>query len=558
MHTKSATDTATRTASARIMLPLFEPPVAAAAQHEDAGPGQGAEDGGERHADEKQLHRGRLSARPRRAVGSGRDSDPCAVPSLRRRGDAELARGVLLAALAGVALAARLGVWQLDRAAQKLALQASLEARAGAPAARRRRRWRPRRSCRGAAFPPRRAARPLARRAHGLPRQPADGRQGGLLRRHAAAARGPGGRGAGAARLGARNFADRAALPASRRRRARRGRRHLAAAPSRLFEFAGARRAGRSGKMSTLYRSRASPASTCCRSRCIESTTRRQFRDRRPGAALAAARHRRAEALRLRVPVVRHRRGDRLPLCLVPNRPPPAPPRHLTRRRCSASAFTRCLRPTPRRCGGTARGRWLMIAVLLVCAAPVVASYLAYFVIRPQARTNYSELIVPPRSLPASLPLRDASGHAGRAAVAARPVAARRRLRRCLRRALRAQPLAAAPAARDARRREGPGRQALADRRRRRAAARDAAAIAATTPAERAGFAPTTVLRTSRDALAAWLAPAPGRALEDHLYIVDPRGDWMMRAPADADPARLKRDLEKLLRASAGWDRPGR
>ena len=39
-----------------------------------------------------------------------------------------------LAALASVALALRLGVWQLDRAAQKLALQASLEARAHEPA----------------------------------------------------------------------------------------------------------------------------------------------------------------------------------------------------------------------------------------------------------------------------------------------------------------------------------------------------------------------------------------------------------------------------------------
>ena len=42
------------------------------------------------------------------------------------------------------------------------------------------------------------------------------------------------------------------------------------------------------------------------------------------------------------------------------------------------------------------------------------------------------------------------------------------------------------------------------------------------------------------------------------MYIVDPMGDWMMRVPANPDPARLKRDLEKLLRASAGWDRPGR
>jgi surfeit locus 1 family protein len=40
---------------------------------------------------------------------------------------------VLLAALASVALAARLGVWQLDRAAQKEALQARLEARGQQP-----------------------------------------------------------------------------------------------------------------------------------------------------------------------------------------------------------------------------------------------------------------------------------------------------------------------------------------------------------------------------------------------------------------------------------------
>ena len=83
------------------------------------------------------------------------------------------------------------------------------------------------------------------------------------------------------------------------------------------------------------------------------------------------------------------------------------------------------------------------------------------------------------------------------------------------------------------------------------------AAIAATADA-RGIFAPTTVLRTDRAALGQWLAPAPGRALEDHLYLVDPRGDWMMRVPVDAEPARLKRDIDKLLRASASWDRAGR
>jgi hypothetical protein len=58
--------------------------------------------------------------------------------------------------------------------------------------------------------------------------------------------------------------------------------------------------------------------------------------------------------------------------------------------------------------------------------------------------------------------------------------------------------------------------------------------------------------------LSAWLAPEPGQALEDHLYLVDPMGEWMMRFPAGADPVRVKRDLNRLMRASAFWDEPGR
>ncbi|MEO5883142.1 MAG: hypothetical protein ABIQ06_12060, partial [Caldimonas sp.] len=52
-----------------------------------------------------------------------------------------------------------------------------------------------------------------------------------------------------------------------------------------------------------------------------------------------------------------------------------------------------------------------MLAVLLVCAAPVIASYLAYFgVVRPEGRSNYGELIVPPRPMPANLALADLHG----------------------------------------------------------------------------------------------------------------------------------------------------
>ncbi|MEO8526631.1 MAG: hypothetical protein ABI460_18030, partial [Caldimonas sp.] len=197
-------------------------------------------------------------------------------------------------------------------------------------------------------------------------------------------------------------------------------------------------------------------------------------------------------------------------------------------------------------------------AVLLVCAAPVVAAYLAYRGIRPQALTNYSELILPQRPLPATLPLTDLGGSTiaplslrGQwllvvVSRGACDLACERHL--WLQRQLH----------------ESLGREkdrvdkiwliddGAAPR------AETLAAIGADAGVKTIGLAPATVLRADRASLGAWLAPAAGRGLEDHLYIVDPQGDWMMRAPADADPAKLKRDVEKLLRASAGWDQPGR
>ena len=49
----------------------------------------------------------------------------------------------------------------------------------------------------------------------------------------------------------------------------------------------------------------------------------------------------------------------------------------------------------------TRRGRLKMLAVWAVCAAPVVASYYTYYVMRPQGRVNYGQLIQPPISMPA-------------------------------------------------------------------------------------------------------------------------------------------------------------
>ncbi|MCW5632697.1 MAG: hypothetical protein KIT17_05105 [Rubrivivax sp.] len=199
----------------------------------------------------------------------------------------------------------------------------------------------------------------------------------------------------------------------------------------------------------------------------------------------------------------------------------------------------------------TRAGRLRMLLVLAVCAAPVVASYLAYYVFQPQGRTNYGALIEPPRPWPPALVVRSLDGAEVAPAV------------------LHGQWLlvAVGPAACDA----ACERRLFMQRQLREMLGRERDRLDKLwlvtdngTPSDdlrRALDAPpaaVTVLRVRREALAAWLAPEQGRAIEDHLYLVDPRGDWIMRMPAEPDPARVRRDLDRLLRASASWDRPGR
>jgi len=51
--------------------------------------------------------------------------------------------------------------------------------------------------------------------------------------------------------------------------------------------------------------------------------------------------------------------------------------------------------------------------------------------------------------------------------------------------------------------------------------------------------------------LKAWLPVEAGDRAEDHLYLIDPLGNLMMRFPKDADPGKVKKDIAKLLKASA-------
>ena len=202
---------------------------------------------------------------------------------------------------------------------------------------------------------------------------------------------------------------------------------------------------------------------------------------------------------------------------------------------------------SPRR---TVSGRLKMLLVLGVCAAPVIASYFTYFVIRPEGRTNYSEFVTPPRDIPATLPLRDLAGQ---------PVSAA---------GLHGQWLVVVTAggACDARCESHLVLQrqlveALGKERGRVDKVWLIADDATPTPEllkAIGGSQPASVLRVPAEALAQWLSPAEGHQLDEHLYLVDPMGQWMMRTPVDPDPAKLKRDLERLLRASASWDQPGR
>lgn len=195
----------------------------------------------------------------------------------------------------------------------------------------------------------------------------------------------------------------------------------------------------------------------------------------------------------------------------------------------------------------TRRGRWQMFWVMLACAAPVVASYFTYYVIKPQGRTNYGELLQPTRPMPGDLPLTRLDGQKVSAdslkgqwlLVTVQPAACdaaceqalylQRQLREMLGRDKdRVDRVWLVPD-------EGHVRKALL-------------------PAMEGAW----LLRAPANALTAWLqAPSEG-GLPSGFYLVDPRGDWMMRWPADGDVQRIRKDLSKLLKAAESWDQAGR
>ena len=181
------------------------------------------------------------------------------------------------------------------------------------------------------------------------------------------------------------------------------------------------------------------------------------------------------------------------------------------------------------------RGRRIALVILAFCAAPTVAAWLAYFVWQPQSRTNYGKLIEP-RALsdPELRRLDGTSFHLSQLRgkwvllqvdSAACGEGCRKKLvyMRQTRLAL----------GKDADRVE---RVWLID---------DAAAPDSALLREHDGL---TVARAPRTPLLADLG-APGSP-DGYIFLVDPRGNLMLRFPGDPDGRRMLRDLSLLLRVS--------
>jgi cytochrome oxidase Cu insertion factor (SCO1/SenC/PrrC family) len=182
--------------------------------------------------------------------------------------------------------------------------------------------------------------------------------------------------------------------------------------------------------------------------------------------------------------------------------------------------------------------RLKLLAILLVCAAPVIASYLFYYVFPPMGRTNFGTLIEPQRPVPA-LALTQPDG---------KPYALSSLLGQWV--LVQADAGACAKpcqdklyALRQHRTMTGKERERID----RVWFVTDAATIA---PALDEAYAGTIVLRADPSALAALLPVEPGHRIEDYLYLIDPMGNLMMRFPIGGDPKRIHKDITRLLKAS--------
>lgn len=181
-------------------------------------------------------------------------------------------------------------------------------------------------------------------------------------------------------------------------------------------------------------------------------------------------------------------------------------------------------------------GRIKMLLIFLVCAAPVVASYVTYYFIKPEGRVNYGVLIEPARPLPdAELTLLDGkpfrlSEFRGKWVLLTFdagdcPVACADKLFKM----------------RQLRTMQGKERERVE----RAWLITDNAPLSTMLIREHDGMR---MLRAGNSPLAREFPVEGERA--DHIYLIDPLGNLVLRYPKNADPMKMNKDLGRLLKYS--------
>lgn len=186
------------------------------------------------------------------------------------------------------------------------------------------------------------------------------------------------------------------------------------------------------------------------------------------------------------------------------------------------------------------RGRWKLFAVIAVCASPLIFSYLTYYVIKPEGRTNYGDLL-DPRLHP--IPVLGSTTLDGKPAELDTykgqwlmvQVDGSECLEPCQKKLINMRQL-----------RLMQGKEM--ERIERVWLITDARPIETMLIRQ---FDGTRLLRAKLEAVRTWLPVEPGTTAADHIYLIDPMGNLMMRFPKDADPNKIKKDLSKVLRASS-------
>jgi hypothetical protein len=191
------------------------------------------------------------------------------------------------------------------------------------------------------------------------------------------------------------------------------------------------------------------------------------------------------------------------------------------------------------------RRRGVLYLLALAFAAPIVASYIAYYVVQPEGRTNYGTLIEPQRSVPHIPGVRIDGTDFDLRALKGKWVFVMVDSAVC-------NADCEAKLLHMRQQRTMAGKEV--ERIERVWFATDKDPVAPRLIAEYVG---TNVVRTDERALRDFLALPAGTSasLRDHIWVVDPLGNLMLRWPKNPDPKGTKGDMDRLLKAASLWTR---